>query len=450
MSAFRAFFASMAGRIFVALLIGVVTSSSLALAFAGWNRQRDFDRLQLARVVEVAEDFLPRANAASPAERRKLFAEGVPGLRPAPASAPRGRVDPLLTEMLRARLGVEAEAEEVPADSCAQTARNARCWVIRLPLDDGAVWSRWHTSPFRRLNWYEFDLLFLFVLLVGVGGVTLIVARMAAAPLARLSEAAAGLDLDLDRPAIKEDGPREVRDAARSFNAMQRRLKQHLEQRTQILAAITHDLRTPLTRMQLRLERLPEGATRERLLTDLQAMQMLVREGLDLAQSHETRELLATVDLKSLLESLAEDARDAGHHIDTTAILTCDVRVRPQGFRRCVSNLIDNAVAYAGSAEIAMEIHREFVTIAIRDRGPGIPKDKLELVFEPYQRLDASRSRQTGGVGLGLTIARSLAAQSGASVQLENRAGGGLEAKIVVRTAVRPTRQAPGGLTPPT
>src|SRR5690606_739222 len=168
-------------------------------------------------------------------------------------------------------------------------------------------------------------------------------------------------------------GPREVREAAQAFNVMQQRLRKTLAERTHMLAAITHDLQTPLTRLRLRLEKVPDAELRAALVRDLAAMQALIREGLDLARSADTSEPLVTLDLDSMLESLVDDEAGAGRDAVFLRGCGCDVEVRAQALRRCLTNLIDNAIAYGGRAEVAADQVGEEVVIRIRDHGPGVP-----------------------------------------------------------------------------
>ena len=255
---------------------------------------------------------------------------------------------------------------------------------------------------------------------------------MTGSPLRNLAEAARNLGRDLNREPLAETGPREVRAAAQAFNAMQLRLRQNMAERTQMLAAITHDLQTPLTRLRLRLEKVKDEALRDQLIGDLTATQALIREGLDLARSADRDEPTVTLDLDSLLESIIEDEASAGR--DVTFVQRCgrDVAVQTQALKRCLLNLIDNAVVYGNKAEVSAAPEGQNIVIRIRDQGPGIPPDQLEAVFEPLVRLEGSRSRETGGSGLGLSIARRLAEKNGGTLVLTNHPYGGCEAVLTL------------------
>jgi signal transduction histidine kinase len=211
-----------------------------------------------------------------------------------------------------------------------------------------------------------------------------------------------------------------------------------------MLAAITHDLQTPVTRLRLRLENVADEALRERLVGDLAAMQALIREGLELARSAESAEQRAALDLDSLLESIVEDAGEAGADVRFEHPSGAVLMLRPLAMHRLFSNLVDNAVTYGQSARVSVEQDAERVIVRIRDSGPGLPEEELEAVFDPFVRLETSRSRETGGAGLGLTIARALAEKDGARLLLRNHPQGGLEAVVEWPATLRVGTWRPG------
>jgi signal transduction histidine kinase len=253
------------------------------------------------------------------------------------------------------------------------------------------------------------------------------VARMTMRPLADLALAASNLGRDIHHPPLAIRGATEIRQASTAFNAMQARIGQHISQRTQMLAAITHDLQTPLTRLRLRLEKVQDTELREKLIGDLSAMQLMVREGLDLARSIDSTETMQLLDIDSLLDSVCSDAVDAGQALELHGQVGVCIMARPIALRRCLMNLIDNALKYGKSAKVSIALSANAVCIRIRDDGPGIAPDQLQRVFEPFYRIETSRSREFGGTGLGLTIAANLAEQHGGSIRLANHPEGGLE-----------------------
>jgi len=263
--------------------------------------------------------------------------------------------------------------------------------------------------------------------------------RLATRPLLTLAAAAERLDVSGRGPAISETGPREVEAAARALNALQSRVSAHVSERMQILASISHDLQTPITRLRLRIEALDETPTQERLLADVTQLAQLVREGIDYARSA-TTSLGAAVrlDLPAFLDSVVGDYEDMGKPVQRRAGDCVAMSTHPQVLRRIVQNLVDNALAYAGSAEIAHTAEADgWVAIDVLDRGPGIPDAALADVLQPFHRLEPSRGRASGGTGLGLAIAEQLTHALGGRLALANRAGGGLCARVTLRTEIR-------------
>jgi signal transduction histidine kinase len=257
-------------------------------------------------------------------------------------------------------------------------------------------------------------------------------------PLRNLAAAAGRLGSDINSEPLAEAGPTEVREAAAAFNLMQSRIRRDFLERTSMLAAITHDLQTPLTRLRLRLEKVENEALRAKLLDDLSAMRETVNEGLDLARSLEDRTPRAVVDLDSLLSSLCEDARDAGADVTLSGVTGAAILCVPNDLRRCLTNLVDNAVAYGHYARIDAAAGAGWATITILDGGPGIAQEHLERAFDPFYRLESSRSRETGGSGLGLTIARNIVRRYGGEITIANLPEGGLAATVRLPLAASP------------
>jgi signal transduction histidine kinase len=258
--------------------------------------------------------------------------------------------------------------------------------------------------------------------------------RVATRPLDALAKAADTLGPDLRAQRMREDGPSEVARAARAFNAMQDRIGGYMTERMQILAAISHDLQTPITRMRLRVETMDDEAVAVRLQQDLKEMESLVREGVTYARTlHGASEAPCKVDVDALLDSLVYDYVDAGSPVTLAGRVGHPIVTRPQGLRRIVGNLVDNALKYGEQAHLEVVGRDDGIDVIVTDRGPGIPEDMLEAVFAPFVRLETSRNRHTGGTGLGLAIARQLAQAMDATLTLRNRAEGGLEARLSVK-----------------
>ncbi|MGO4403823.1 ATP-binding protein [Bosea sp. RAF48] len=263
---------------------------------------------------------------------------------------------------------------------------------------------------------------------------TWLAVRLAIRPLLRLASAAETLDPNRKGERLAESGPAEVAYAATAFNAMRDRIAHYLQERVQILAAISHDLQTPITRMKLRAEMAEEGPEKDKLVNDLSEIERLVREGVAYAKSaHGDAEKPARIDLGSFVESIAFDYQDTGKAVTMPATIDAVVVTRPHALRRILTNLIDNALKFAGAAEIQLEKTPDGrLKILVLDRGPGIPADQLEAVLQPFYRLEQSRNRETGGTGLGLAIAQQLAAAIGGKLTLANRPGGGVIAEVAL------------------
>jgi signal transduction histidine kinase len=259
--------------------------------------------------------------------------------------------------------------------------------------------------------------------------------RLATRPLAQLASAADSLGPDLQSEQLSESGPLEVARAAKAFNAMQRRIAAYLSERTQILAAISHDLQTPITRLRMRADMMDDAAQREKMNRDLQEMEALVKDGIAYARTlHGSRESPCRIDPDSMVESLVADYLDAGHDVTLQGKAGASIATRPHALRRILGNLIDNGIKYGGAVQVTIgQGMPGEISISVRDFGPGIPDAELENVFQPFYRLEASRNRDTGGTGLGLAIARQLAKAMNGAVELRNHPAGGLEATLIIR-----------------
>ncbi|GHD55539.1 ATP-binding protein [Jeongeupia chitinilytica] len=275
-------------------------------------------------------------------------------------------------------------------------------------------------DPYRLLGW---------LLLVGaaVSLLSFWAVRRLTRPLAMFAAAATGLAKNLDQPPLQETGPQEVADAARAFNAMQRELKRYLETRAQTLAGVSHDLRLPITRVRLRLEKLDDARLKGDIEHDLLEMDEMIDNTLAFLRADASSEKTVKINVTALLDGVIEDMEALGAEPVLNGGTRRPLTGRPLALRRCLSNLLDNARRYGGP-QIAVDVSEQGDTLEIRigDHGPGIPEADRERVFEPYVRLEASRARHTGGSGLGLAIARATARSHGGEITLADRPGGGL------------------------
>ena len=260
---------------------------------------------------------------------------------------------------------------------------------------------------------------------------TWLAVRLAIGPLTRLAQAVDNLDPDQPGVQLDESGPREVRYAAVAFNALQARIAAHLKERMQLLAAISHDLQTPITRMKLRVEVMDEGVEKDKFGSDLDEMEHLVREGVAYARSMDSStEATCRVNLDAFLDSLVFDYQDSGAQVERHGSSGTLLETRPHALRRVLVNLVDNALKFAGAAELQVSREGSTTIIRVLDNGPGIPGDELDDVLKPFYRVEGSRNRSTGGTGLGLAIAHQLIQAMGGRLTLSNREQGGLCAQI--------------------
>ncbi|RUU27699.1 ATP-binding protein [Mesorhizobium sp. M6A.T.Ce.TU.016.01.1.1] len=273
----------------------------------------------------------------------------------------------------------------------------------------------------------SFDSLPLYALIAGlVVAMSIWSLRRLTAPYRMMETAVKRIGNDLKSPPIIEIGSREIRTAAKAVNAMQARLRDYVEDREHLAAALAHDLRTPLTRMRLRLELLRKSAVRAALAHDLADIEEIASSVIDFATFEVTEEKSERIDFWSLVESVADGYEEVSFDNDDTRSRGVICLARPVALRRCVTNLVQNAVTYGKRAHLSLHRSGRTITLAIRDEGPGIPQAELDAVFGSFVRLEQSRNRQTGGLGLGLTIARNIARGAGGEVSLSNHPGGGL------------------------
>lgn len=450
---------SIAGWTILVLVLGLLLSQAVALVIFATNRHDTLAAVggrlaadRVAAIVTLMEE--------TPQEerRRVLRALDVPGLRvgwgwmPSVSGEAATGLAETIRDTVRERLGVETVRvavgrigdgfappwagrqylprwEAVEPDGRGHRMMNgfAEGKVVRMsvrlndgswlnfaaPLDlAGPLWRPRFTFP-------------IVLTLLVVGALSVWAVRRATGPFAAFANAAERLGVDVAAPPLPEKGPREVRRAAHAFNEMQTRLRRFIEDRTQMLAAVSHDLRTPITRMRLRAEFVEDETEREKMLADLAEMEAMIAATLSFARDDVTREPRRQVDVAALLQGLCDDAVAAGREASYDGPASLIVEVRPTALKRAFANLIDNAVRYGLRARVRMEHRHGEILVEVDDDGPGIPSEERERVFTPFYRLERSRSRETGGTGLGLAVARNVVRGHGGDVTLANREGGG-------------------------
>jgi signal transduction histidine kinase len=305
--------------------------------------------------------------------------------------------------------------------------------VTQVRLQDGSTAVFYARVPQERLARLETLVPRLILTLGIIIALTAVVVGMMTRPLARLARAADALGADPEGPALRISGPREVARVVEAFNRMQSQVRRYVHERASLLGAISHDLKTPITRMRLRAEMMPEGELREKFVRDLEEMEAMVGSTLEFFSSLGKDPERRPVDIAALVDGLCEDWRETGAETTISGTPHAPYPAHPQALRRCLNNLIENALRYGGRADVSIEDDDAMLRIAVRDQGPGIPADQLERVFEPFFRLEGSRSRESGGVGLGLSIARNIARWHGGDVTLSNALGGkGLIAELAL------------------
>jgi signal transduction histidine kinase len=426
---------SLFGRMVLILLGGLVGAQIISAVISLSERDQalfHFNDQQWAQRDAEAVELL---DSVSPAERQRiatilttprLFVTVTP--QPAEQGSPdQEAID--FQQMLQGVLGQGREVRVVVVNRTEASGVHAVHSVTEIRLKDGS-WVNfdhprpWHVTdrPWRLLSG-------LAVLLLSVIALSLLAVRLVTRPLTTLANAAGELGRDIRHAPIPEQGPLEVQRAARAFNEMQAQLVRYVEDRTRLLTAISHDLKTPITRLRLRAELLSDENLRAKFTHDLQEMETLANRTLDFLRGLDTAETPQSLDIMALLESIQEDAAEMGQEVKLEGSVGRPFKGRPQALRRCIENLVNNAVRYGKCARISVQDDERNLMIRIRDAGPGIPAAELERVFDPYYRVDAARSDVEGN-GLGLGIARNIAVMHGGTLELRNYPEGGLEAVL--------------------
>lgn len=294
-------------------------------------------------------------------------------------------------------------------------------------------WLNVATQPPRfRPVWAWPAILSMVLMAIATTAIVILVIRRLTRPLRRLSDAAERLGRGETVAAIPKTGPLEIRQTTEAFNQMSERLSRFVQDRTRMLAAISHDLRTPITSLRLRAELIEDAEARDKILETLDDMQRMAEATLAFAREEAAREDTRVVDLAALVDAVCADIAEIGEDVSFSGPDKLPCRCRSVAVKRALRNLIENAVAYGTRARIVLSRGAEEATVVVDDDGPGIPDGELEEVFQPFFRLEGSRARETGGVGLGLAIARSIIRGHGGDIVLQNREDGGLRATVTL------------------
>jgi signal transduction histidine kinase len=457
---------SLAGRTVLTLLVGLTASHLLSMVVYSSERVESLvlaDETQsIERIATIAAliDEVPVQwrqaiveAANSPILHVSVAARGDP-----PGAL--GGGDPALAALLHQRLraGPErriqaslAEPAGVEGDVAAiRWAQEAVVGVLYGPLHGRVVrasieaadgqWINFHSPvPDFHPTWAGHAGISALVMGSAILLLSFWVVRRLTRPLSQVAAAAERLGHDVEAPPLPETGPDEVRMVAHAFNSMQERLRRFVEDRTRMLAAISHDLRTPITLLRLRTEFISETEEKIRMRATLDEMEAMISATLSFARDDAANEPRQTVDLVGLLSSICYDLADAGLPVsfDPEPINRLPIDCRSTALKRALTNLIDNAVKYGNGAEVALSVSGANIVITVDDTGRGIPEAEQERVFAPFYRLDPSRNTHTGGVGLGLSVARTVIHAHGGNIQFENRPEGGLRVDVTIPLPTR-------------
>jgi signal transduction histidine kinase len=451
---------SLRGQMIALVLIGLGMAQGLSCVMSRLQHQHAMEAmrdehtlLRLASVVHLLAE-----TPADLAERvSQAISSHVLQLRIAPAPAlPTSTVTPhsmrlhqrlaalLNTDSIDIRIGFGSVPRlDKPGHTCRHGLREAHAQgrrgpsprggadlLVAVQLEDGRWLNAVSLAPPPEPFWRWSTLLSLGLTAAVLSGFMILMVRRITWPLARLALAADRFGRGETVPPLAEEGPLDVQETIRAFNHMRTRLERFVQDRTRMLAAISHDLRTPITALRVRAELLDEPDTRGKILTTLDEMRSITEATLAFVREEAAQEDTRRLDLDALLQSVCDDVRDTGQDVTFTGPGKTLYRCRSVSLRRALTNLVENAVTYGQRARVTLSEEGDVLCITIDDDGPGIAASDMERVFEPFVRLEASRSRETGGVGLGLTIARSIVRGHGGDMTLTNRPEGGLRVAV--------------------
>lgn len=320
--------------------------------------------------------------------------------------------------------------------------------LVSVRLDDGS-WVNFSSSALGAMQHADWSVLAITICFaVGIGVIALLLLRWATRPLRDLAIAAERFSLDQTPQPIPESGPAEVRRAARAFNTMRERIRRLVSERMQALAAVSHDLRTPITRLRLRSELLDDEVARELMDSDLREMEEMIDSTLEYLRGGTSTETVRPIDIVSVVETIVDEHIDLGNSVSLSGLSHGPVMGRVLSLKRAFSNIIGNAVKYGDSASVEISEADGNLLITVEDDGPGIAARDMERVFQPFVRLEESRGRQTGGSGLGLTIALAIIRSHGGRIELENRPEGGLRVSLLLPKLDQPSQQTADAANP--
>jgi len=424
---------TLVARLILVSLLGISLTHILSI----WSYEQALEReLNMANEARLAERILTIKSSvvAVPEDRREALAHELSsGPIEAHWSRTRGATagGPGAEQWHGLIKRIQEGAIDLASDKVVVgTSGDPHSALVSIPLPD-ATWlnvSLFATS--RSGHGGHGTLLSTSIMAVGVILLSLLIARWLTRPLRAISAAVSSLSPDEPSSRIPESGPLEVRQLASAFNDMRTRISELVRRRTQALAAVSHDLRTPLTRLKLRLTDVEDAGLQQSMQADLAEMEAMVEATLSYLRGAEKSEIVRPIDLQSLLETVVDNVRDAGHDAALDASVGLTVAGRHLGLKRAFVNIVGNAVRFGTKVVVTARCDNGHAVIDFADNGPGIPEDMLAVVLEPFVRLEDSRNRESGGVGLGLTIAKTNIEADGGSLVLRRRAEGGLSVVV--------------------
>jgi signal transduction histidine kinase len=438
---------SLAGQMAVLIGAALLLAQLVNLAYLLVQRQ-EFSRAQIdapviARFTSTAADFIQTSGDFQPlvlkdASRRGTRYEVGRNSSIGPELARRNDTETRLRQSLAAGSvavkDVRAAIDTHPSPRRANAARRrpVQAMLLSVQLADGRwINARQFIPAPPPLITPELGLATLLIYLFLLGATLLIAARIAR-PLRDLTDAAEAFRGRNEPVAVKPSGPADLRNAILAFNAMNARVVRLLDEKDRMLGAIGHDLRTPLTSLRIRVETVEPEQDRERMIATIEEMSAMLEDILVLARSGRSRETFEMTDVTAMIGALADEYRELGRPVTFTADGAHSLEVQPNLLRRAVRNLIDNALKYAGDAEIDVRGETHGIWIDVLDRGPGLPREEIERLTEAFYRGEPSRNRNTGGAGLGLAIAQSIVDAHGGTLSFADREGGGFAATVTL------------------
>ncbi len=452
---------SLFGQLFLAVLIGVLAATLISTYLVSLDRDRTLVQASVREWSRRVVDMTASMQLLQPGERIEASAllQSWPQYSRPRTRSPPPRLQPLfqppglsapvpdfresLERQLSLVLGPDYQVSVSPTTDPGKTAltlgrpgaeafeRGGQQYDVNVVIPGGdtllfRLAQGQRTAPLPRSLLFNLMLLALLTA-IAVYAVTRGITR----PLSALARAAEAVGRDLRQPPLVERGSREVRDAARAFNSMQERMHRHVDSRTRVLAAMSHDLKTPLTRLRLRMATLGDADLQSKVERDLDEMESMVHGSLSLLRGLNDDEPAEAVDINALLATLQGEFAEFGTPFTVQGRAAALYAAKPVALKRCLTNLISNACKFGGGVSVQVE-DGAAVVICVRDQGPGIPPELLAHVFEPFYRIESSRNRDTGGTGLGLCIARDIAQAHGGALTLANLPQGGLQATLTL------------------